>query len=437
MAAGVARSKEGSITGTFSDSAEREGAYRFVENDAVHVQDIIEASAAAAFRRAAAERYSFLFAPVDGSTLSIATATEEGGFGPVSPGPSTTLGLESMNCILVSPRGVVVGVGGQRFWARSRRRQPKRHAGQRPIQETENVNWLHVMEQAQRAQRAAGPQAPKLWFQLDRGADARDLLVWASQQDAWVTIRAAQDRRVTVPEESLLWSALEAQPVAGRYTLDLLGTAKRKPRRATIEVRFTSVLFPLRNGWSKDESPAPLYVVYAKEVGCPKGAEPIEWMLLTNYEVLDLEAARLVIEGYAMRWKVEEVHRTWKTTCRVEKAALEEVDHFERWAAILFAAAVRIERLKTLARGNEGRRSASEEFDAAELEALQTLRQPKRVKNQSPTIAEAVRWLADLGGYTGPSSGDPPGAVTLARGLRTLAPAAELLRRMRQPLTEK
>ena len=45
-----------------------------------------------------------------------------------------------------------------------------------------------------------------------------------------------------------------------------------------------------------------------------------------------------------------------------------------------------------------------------------------------PSIELAVRWIADLGGYTGKSSGGPPGATTIGRGLDDLAIATALFR---------
>jgi hypothetical protein len=44
-----------------------------------------------------------------------------------------------------------------------------------------------------------------------------------------------------------------------------------------------------------------------------------------------------------------------------------------------------------------------------------------------PTIAQATLWIAQLGGYTGKSSGGPPGSITIKRGLDRLRPAALLL----------
>jgi hypothetical protein len=41
-----------------------------------------------------------------------------------------------------------------------------------------------------------------------------------------------------------------------------------------------------------------------------------------------------------------------------------------------------------------------------------------------PTIAQATLWLAELGGYTGKSSGGPPGSTTIGRGLQRVVDGA-------------
>lgn len=426
----LATTHGGAVSSVFTVSAEKEAAYRFIENDAIGAAPIIASSAAAAFTRAIAAKCTYVIAPVDQSSLSLPNGTADAGFGPVGRSTSITFGLESMNAILVTPEGVPLGVAGQKFWSRkSGPKKKKARTGKRSLGEMELANWLDVSEQALRAWRAAGPTAPRPWFQFDRGADARDILVWAALQDVWVTVRAAQDRRVEWPEDGLLWNVVSKQKSSGTFNLKVPASPSRKARTATLEVRFSPVVFPLRNPWTKAESPVELYVVHAKEVSNTAGAEPIEWMLITNRSVLDLDMALTTIQSYALRWRIEEVHRSWKSTCRVETSALQEANHFEIWAALLFAVAVRIERLKRLARIN-GHEPASQEFTAWELKALILLRQPKGLSiTQVPTQAQAIRWIAELGGYIGSSSRAPPGAVTLARGLLKLASAAEAIER--------
>ena len=101
-----------------------------------------------------------------------------------------------------------------------------------------------------------------------------------------------------------------------------------------------------------------------------------------------------------------------------------------RWATLLSAVAARVERLKRLARSSPDL-DASEELTASEVAALVLLKRKRKTSNEQvpdqPNIATATRWLAELGGYTGKSSGGPPGSITIARGLERLALAAEVL----------
>ena len=47
------------------------------------------------------------------------------------------------------------------------------------------------------------------------------------------------------------------------------------------------------------------------------------------------------------------------------------------------------------------------------------------ITNDIPTMATAIRWIAELGGYTGKSSGGPPGATTIGRGREARAAGVE------------
>lgn len=72
---------------------------------------------------------------------------------------------------------------------------------------------------------------------------------------------------------------------------------------------------------------------------------------------------------------------------------------------------------------------ATTELDEAEIEAarLGTQRQ-RRPPGQQPTIGEVTQWIAELGGYTGKSSGGPPGIIVLTRGLQRIELLAAHLR---------
>lgn len=89
----------------------------------------------------------------------------------------------------------------------------------------------------------------------------------------------------------------------------------------------------------------------------------------------------------------------------------------------LAAVATRAMRLTQLARATPDA-LASTEFSTTELQALLALRQPRGQHDlASLTLALAVRWVAELGGYTGPWNG-PPGTTVIGRGLHDVLVAA-------------
>ena len=116
-------------------------------------------------------------------------------------------------------------------------------------------------------------------------------------------------------------------------------------------------------------------MVLAQEDGTnPQGERPIEWMLLTNRPLTNVTEIRQVILGYAQRWRIEDFHRTWKSgACGVEENQLRSQAAVVKWATILAAVAVRIERIKLLSR-REPERPATDEYTAIELKAIVLLR---------------------------------------------------------------
>jgi hypothetical protein len=426
MAETAANRPGGKITEVFKKSGEREGAYKFVENPHIDPDEIGLAAHVACARRCEGEK--FVFAPTDGSSLSVTdNSGDKAGLGPVGSRGKKGRGLEVMNTIAVRSDGVPLGICGQVFWARSAVKNP-RDKRKRTLKQKETKYWFEAMEQTLDAFRLAENDSTP-WFQLDRGGDFREMLSWAAGSDALVTVRAAQNRRLADEEQRYLWETVESQAPIGSYKIDIPGGHGRKGRKARMEIRATEVALRIRNAWLKTTGkPAKLYAVQTKEVSKPpRGEEPIEWMLLTNYPVSSFEDARLVVFGYTQRWRVEEFHKTWKSVCGIEDTLLAEATRIVIWAVILAAVAMRIERMKYLARMSPDA-PASEELTQAEIDTVIGLTQPKGYKRgDMPTIGLAVRWIADLGGYTGKSSGGPPGSIVIGRGLMWMAPAMKLV----------
>jgi Transposase Tn5 dimerisation domain len=179
---------------------------------------------------------------------------------------------------------------------------------------------------------------------------------------------------------------------------------------------------------------ATVWVVYAREVGtAPTEETAIDWMLLTTYPVEDFADACLVIYGYTCRWPVEEYHRTWQSgACHVTETQLRSPDTLQKWGTILSSVAARLMHLRDLSRA-EPSAPASIAYSEDEIEATILLRMPRDHEPATmPTLGRMTRWIAELGGYTGKSSGGPPGLIVLRRGLEQITPVAKALANQRQ-----
>ena len=91
----------------------------------------------------------------------------------------------------------------------------------------------------------------------------------------------------------------------------------------------------------------------------------------------------------------------------------------------------RIERIKYLSR-SEPELPAKIEFSTYEIKATIMLKRSEKkrteqVPNRMPTMGQITRWIADLGGYAGKSSGGPPGSTVIGRGLERVEVAALVL----------
>ena len=95
--------------------------------------------------------------------------------------------------------------------------------------------------------------------------------------------------------------------------------------------------------------PLEITAVLAREVG--RSGDRLDWLLLTTDHVRSLDDAHRVLDGYAMRWRIEELHRAWKSGwCNVEKTQLRSREALCKWATLHLAVAARAIHLSRRAR---------------------------------------------------------------------------------------
>ena len=432
MAERAARRPAGRVTETFTRSDERQGAYGLLESSAVGADEVGTAMFEACARRSASE--SFVFCAIDGTSLSLTDYEHSKGFGPVGSRAEGGRGLKVMNAMVLSAEGVPLGVSSQRYWTRADRRRRVHRDKLRP-EEKETRHWLDAMKQTRQIMAEHAPST-RCWFQLDREGDAWPMLKEAGLGEHWYTIRACRKRRVLLADggKAYLWPLLKQQPVKTTYALEVRAAGRRTARIANMVVRACKVTLDVRDKRTSERFRINVNVVQAMEHGTtPVGERPIQWTLLTNRPIEIIKDVTDVIAGYSMRWRIEELHRTWKSgACSVEDNQLRSASAAIKWATILMGVAARIERIKLLSR-EQPDLPATDEFSPAEIKAAALLYFGKAGKAKvtaaaAPTVADVTLWIAYVGGYTGKtSSGGPPGSITLSRGLKDVRVAAKAI----------
>jgi hypothetical protein len=432
MAAEVGRRPSGKIAEVYTDAAERQGAYDFVESDQVDAEAISRAVADSTAQRCA--EYPWVYVAVDGTSIKLWDGTEGGkDFGSIGTYRNGATGLKVNNALALCPKGVPIGLAAQVWWNRPR---AKPYEGKRPPSYTRRVpdkETRHLIACIDRIDRALARHAPKTqcWFQMDRGCDAQYVLMHLAASRRLFTVRSQSRRRMLTVGRRKIWlkNALLKEPSVGQFALDLPETETRAARRAVLNLRAKHVTLRMRDNWARKRFELPINVVSVEEIG--KHHDRVEWILLTNQPITTLEQIMAIVRGYSLRWRIEEFHKTLKTgACNIEELQLRSSARVIRWATILSAVAARIERLKHLARTSPDL-PASQELSKAELLALLVLKRRRKRANEvlpeQPTISDATRWIAELGGYTGKSSGGPPGTITIGRGLERLSMATEFV----------
>jgi hypothetical protein len=398
-----------------------------LEHEGVRPEALSVAIGEACARQFAA--YPQVLVALDGSSLTLTDRQGRKGFGSIGSRRYRGRGLKVMNTLAFSPQGEVLGVAAQRYWVRGER--VKR--GYRRVNERESAYWRQVVDDVAERRDQRAPQT-RLHFIADREADASLLMRHLLRCGHEFTIRANGTRMVCPNNRRVgLRPWLAQQPVVARMKLKLAATPTRKERDITLQIRATRVPIRLRDRHTQHSTVHQLTVVWAREEGpVPRGSKRVQWLLYTTDIVTTAAQACAVVQRYSLRWRIESMHRAWKSGgCNVEAMQLRSVQAAIKWAYMLAAVAARVERLKTLSRTTP-EEPATVELTELEIRALILLKRDQKKRTETvpdtiPTIAQAVRWIADIAGYVGNKSSGPPGSAVIARGLQDLEVAARVL----------
>ena len=404
-------------------------AYRFLANAKVTPEQILKPHQQATTDRTKPERV--VLAVQDTTTLNYTRHAATTGLGLIDDKPDHQ-GLLVHSTVAFTPERVPLGLLHQQTWTRSPAEHGKTEARrERPTEAKESQKWRNSLKATEAVQREA-PDTQLINIG-DREADVYDLFLDAAQGRCALLVRAAWDRRVEHPER-YLWAAVEAAPPAGTLTVHVPRTRDRAERSAEVTVRFCPLtLRPPRH--RPQLAPVAIWAVSLHEPAPPPGTEPLEWLLLTTLPVTTFADAVRIAEYYAVRFMIELFHKVLKSGCRIEARQLQAAARLERCLALLSIVAWRVMALTLLGRAVPDL-PCTALFEDWEWQALYCfVHQTTEPPAAPPSLAEAVRLVARVGGFLGRRRDGPPGVIVLWRGMQVLSVIAAAWRAFGPPRT--
>lgn len=369
---------QASFYASFGTKAGGKAAYRWVENkhQPLNFQSLLTPHYKQTARRMAAEKVVLL--PQDTTTLSYNRLQQTKGLGPTGENRGRGMFLHSL--LAFRTDGISLGVAFSEVWARPEESDTAQR-NQQSIDEKESGRWIRAFQLA--GERARQMPQTQLVVCGDRESDIFELYDQAqpAPKNLFVLARAQHDRVLTNGEK--LWPSLQKQPVEGTFEVFVPRRKDQPARTARLEIRWMAISIQAPAVGRKKSWPSlELYAVSAQEVQAPKGVEPIEWVVLSNWPVKNFKTALRLVRWYALRWGIECWHRVLKTGCGVEKRQFRSAQALTRALALDMIVAMRVLLMVRLGKDHPDL-PASVIYTPEEIEMLESL------KKKAPELCPA------------------------------------------------
>lgn len=406
------------------DWADTKAAYRFFGN----TKKVSPAGIWAPHQQRTVERmsqYGLVLAVQDTVFFNYTHHPHTEGLGEIGNKTQQQRGFGMHSTLVVTPVGLPLGLLTQQFFTRpiGEPAHTPSELRQLPLEEKESYKWIEAFEQTL----ALTPAGVEVVTVCDREADIYEMFVLAEEKQAGLVIRAAANRVLAEKEVGKLWAKVERQPVAGHLRLQITKNQQRAARQATVSVRFTQV--KLRPPWRPHKKKLPavtLKAILVREEDPPAEVdEPIEWLLLTNTPVDNFDDAVRVVGWYGCRWQIEVYHKIIKSGCTVEDCRLEKAERLQNYIALMSVVAWRLHWMTYVNRSDPDL-PCTVILTPTEWQALyMRIHRTPALPPDPPTVRQAVRWIAQLGGFLGRKRDGEPGVTVIWRGWQRLQDMAD------------
>lgn len=411
-----------SIRQLAKDSSSAKGFYRFLQNDRVSEEDIIDNLSS---NCKAACRGKYVVCIQDTTEINLSSHSnrlkKDG-----SVGVNNVSGLGFMlhpSLVLDAYNGTPYGYADIKVWNRSLvlKSKTERKYKTLPIEEKESYKWIEV---SQNTKQALGERVQGMVIVQDREGDIYEQFAIIPDRQTDLLVRARADR--VLKDKSNLFTCLTDQPVQGTYEVAVSAQKGRQKRTALMEIRYKEVELVRPNPVSKEVSrTVKLWLIEAKEVGY-KGRDQLCWRLLTTIRIQNTEVAKTCIEWYSWRWMVEEVFKILKKEgYNIEASELEYASSIRKMSLMIMEVIIKLFLMRLAYAEPETELAAGTCFTEEEQSFLEhhiTHLEGKTQKQKNPYQGKDLKryvWaIARMGGWKGYESNRHPGITTLWLGLK-------------------
>ena len=421
MAARVLRSPAAGFPKMVEDDSELEATYRFLNNDAVDPDAMLDPHVAATLRRA--EEFRSVLVVHDTTHFNFGGAFRRDGLG-TNNGKGQGFSAHFSLMVVPGEARVPLGVCSvERINRTSIKTSGKKRSRHLKLDNNrESLRWQRAVAKVQQL----CPEGVECIHVMDREGDNYDLLDSIISQGAACVVRASYDRTLANHDEKL-FGLLESLPARATRAVELSHRShvKRKEqsqrrfpqrlgRKARLSVTGCTVELKRPQTANTSTDSLSLNVVRVWEPHPPKGEPAVSWVLYTTEPITTTANLLRIIDIYRSRWLAEEYFKALKTGCAFEKRQLESYVALTKALSLFIPVAWRLLLARAVSR-LEPNADAASAFTRTELAVLK-----HRLKLESPpsTIDDALYAVARLGGHL--KRNGPPGWQTLGRGLEDL-----------------
>jgi hypothetical protein len=336
------------------------------------------------------------------------------------------LGINLHSCIALSPEGIPFGLVSQSYETRHEPKNTltKAERSARHIEEKESYHWIDTLKRAT----AILPDGVHFVTICDREGDFYELYAAANELGEDFIIRVIHDRRCESNEKAA--TKIRQTAAASRVRVNIPRDSRKgvPARVAEMEVAYCRVDIKrpsnvLDTGIARSLA---INLVRITELKAPDGQEAIEWILATSLPLSSASDAMRIVEYYIQRWKIERFHYVLKSGCNAEKIQQRTYERIKPVLLIYSVIAMFIMTLTYIGRILPDT-PCDLFFDDEEWKILyRVIHKTKLAPDKPYGVAEAIEYLARLGGYKRAPSDGPPGLQCVWRGLFALFFAVDI-----------